>query len=363
MSFTNEKDYFRTRTGRSFAAKESGSPDHVRLNAARYAPARHGPASTKRNLGAHGGSLSHTKATPLGRERVPGVPYVVRLASGDLIVVPGVPSLEGLPLPAGKVAYERKIHDELSIAVAQRKATPTPSEDPARGRSATHDWWRPSALIQTALAAAGKSTYNILRYARESGPDRSSWAGAGEADHAAIQIVASMDTFERNSLRAALSSIKPLKHPPEQGDVADGLSLRPLDPAERASFTFRALGRSFDLRRRELDQSVSAVEVARLLDRSPADVEAARRDDALIAIEASAGEWLYPAWQFDADAPGGHLRGLVSAWQAIDSHRPLTKIAWLTTSKQYFDGRTPVQVLRDGNLDSVLVHARGAHVS
>jgi hypothetical protein len=74
------------------------------------------------------------------------------------------------------------------------------------------------------------------------------------------------------------------------------------------------------------------------------------------------GALRFLSWQFDPEGPDGVIAGLPDVISALDAP-PLTKISWLTRPNQAFDGRSPLNLLRDGQLDRVVRPARGVGVA
>jgi hypothetical protein len=81
------------------------------------------------------------------------------------------------------------------------------------------------------------------------------------------------------------------------------------------------------------------------------------KNKTLLAIEDN-GQLRFPLWQFDAESPNGVIEGLPDVLRAL-SAGPLGQARWLTTSRPVFEGRTPLEALKHGEKELVLVEARG----
>ena len=131
---------------------------------------------------------------------------------------------------------------------------------------------------------------------------------------------------------------------------------RTYTPAQAAALELRARQQAFDRRRQLLDGALTAPEVARLLGTTRQTPHDRAGKDALIAVT-DHGRLRFPAWQFDPDGPNGVVAGLPDVLRALDAS-PLGKISWLTRPNPYLVGRTPLQALRDGDVDRVVDQAR-----
>lgn len=105
-------------------------------------------------------------------------------------------------------------------------------------------------------------------------------------------------------------------------------------------------------RARLLRESVSAAEAGRLTGRSRQAVERQRRDGRILALRVGR-QWRYPAWQFDADGPGG-LVPCLSEVVASLFRSPAGAAAWLTTPRPELDGDTPLRRLERRDAEPVL---------
>jgi hypothetical protein len=83
----------------------------------------------------------------------------------------------------------------------------------------------------------------------------------------------------------------------------------------------------------------------------------------LIGVRDGLGEWLFPVWQFGE--LGGVLPGLREVLLVLHDRHPafneLTPITFFLNPSPYLKGRTPLEALREGELDAVKRQARAAH--
>ncbi len=101
-----------------------------------------------------------------------------------------------------------------------------------------------------------------------------------------------------------------------------------------------------------LRESISAAEAGRLTGRSRQAVERQRRDGRLLALRVGR-QWRYPAWQFDADGPGG----LVPRLSEVVAHlfrSPAGAATWLRAPRPELGGDTPLARLKRRDAEPVL---------
>lgn len=131
--------------------------------------------------------------------------------------------------------------------------------------------------------------------------------------------------------------------------------------AQQVEEEVELLMRSFERRRELLASSLTAPQVARLLNTTRQTPHDRVRAGTLVAAM-DRGIWRFPTWQFDPDGPDGVIPGLPDVIRALDVP-PLAKISWLTRPNQAFDGRSPLALLKSGQVDRVVKQARGVGVA
>lgn len=76
----------------------------------------------------------------------------------------------------------------------------------------------------------------------------------------------------------------------------------------------------------------------------------------LLAIQD--GRYLrFPRWQFDEQSEDGLVPGLRRVLLAMDA-APFRRAAWLVSPNPHFDGRAPIELLREGQHDRVYEEAK-----
>ncbi len=159
--------------------------------------------------------------------------------------------------------------------------------------------------------------------------------------------------------RQAAQALARLAQDAETGAV-DGLEswLGPA-PSDPVALELHSLRQRFQLRRQVLSRTLSADEVAELLQtRSRQTAHDRAKAGTLLAIRDN-GRLRFPLCQFDPEGPDGVAPGLADVLQAL--HLPaLAKAAWLERPHPALDGHSPIARLKQGELDGVLAAAQRA---
>lgn len=81
----------------------------------------------------------------------------------------------------------------------------------------------------------------------------------------------------------------------------------------------------------------------------------------LIAVRVE-GELRFPAFQFDNSSPKGELPGLSDTLAVMQISSPWLRFSWLVGPNDRLRGDSPVDALKDGRKDAVVMAARGVGV-
>ncbi|MEO1004557.1 MAG: hypothetical protein AAFW67_01640 [Cyanobacteria bacterium J06638_38] len=73
------------------------------------------------------------------------------------------------------------------------------------------------------------------------------------------------------------------------------------------------------------------------------------------------GVYKYPLWQFDPEGDDGILDGLPGVLDALDVS-DFVKLNWFCKPHLAFEGQTPVEMLKQGEVEAVVVEARAVGV-
>ncbi|URD53589.1 hypothetical protein [Chroococcidiopsis sp. CCNUC1] len=126
------------------------------------------------------------------------------------------------------------------------------------------------------------------------------------------------------------------------------------DPLERARL------RGIAARERLLNAeggSLTISQVEELLSISRQAIHKRCRKGKLIALTTSKRGYLFPKWQFTEN---GVLSGLESVLAALDESEPWMQAAFMLNPNIWLDGASPLEMLRQGKIEDVLVAARAS---
>ena len=129
--------------------------------------------------------------------------------------------------------------------------------------------------------------------------------------------------------------------------------------SDQALLVFRSLLQFFETRRDLLIDALTAPQVAELLGVSRQTPLNRARDNTLVAV-LDRGAYRFPVWQFDPQGEDGVLPGLSSVLDALEPQQPLAKLVWLRRPNPTLEGREPVDLLRDRELEPVMDAALAA---
>jgi hypothetical protein len=80
------------------------------------------------------------------------------------------------------------------------------------------------------------------------------------------------------------------------------------------------------------------------------DVDKRRQRGLLLALPLDTGTWKLPAWQFTDD---GLLPGLEEVLDSLTATGPRSRVTFLQSGDPYFDGQTPLELIRRGEIEIV----------
>lgn len=100
---------------------------------------------------------------------------------------------------------------------------------------------------------------------------------------------------------------------------------------------------------------VSAEQAAHLLKTTPAAIEQMRQESAVLGLHSDRDSFVYPIWQFDHGMP---LRGLSAVLQSLQGIGPWMHAAFMLTGDDHLCGERPLDVLRRGDVEAVVMAAR-----
>jgi hypothetical protein len=102
----------------------------------------------------------------------------------------------------------------------------------------------------------------------------------------------------------------------------------------------------------QVGPSLSQADTARLLGKSE---QATSKDARLLRVKTRSGRVAYPIVQFEGRAALPGIAAVLAALQPVAD--PLTILSWLTGTQRPLGGRRPVDALRQGDVDAVVMLA------
>jgi len=116
------------------------------------------------------------------------------------------------------------------------------------------------------------------------------------------------------------------------------------------------LARRAELKRRLLLEAITVNEVANLLGTTRQTPHDRVTAGTLLAVKDKGQLW-FPMWQFDPEAPDRIVQGLPEVLQAL-AVPDVAKANWLTAANAIFEGRSPLEALKAGEVVRVVTGAR-----
>ncbi len=126
-------------------------------------------------------------------------------------------------------------------------------------------------------------------------------------------------------------------------------------PDERLKLELEMLGKSYQYRQELLADAVSSQDLAQAIGTTRQTIHNRLKQGKLLAILDS-GQYRFPIWQLDPQGPDGALEGLPVVLKALQVPE-FAKLSWLKTPNPVFDGSTPVEMLKQGEWERVLLEA------
>ncbi len=130
---------------------------------------------------------------------------------------------------------------------------------------------------------------------------------------------------------------------------------------EKTTLEINSLYNYFKRRRELLASSIGSVEAAEMLAVSKQTIHDRIREKKLIGLVES-NVMRLPLFQFDPAGPNGAVAGLSEVLKEL-SGSLLGKISWLVSANAVLDNNPPVEVMKRGDLERVIIEARSVGVA
>ncbi|HET6385704.1 MAG TPA: DNA-binding protein [Armatimonadota bacterium] len=136
---------------------------------------------------------------------------------------------------------------------------------------------------------------------------------------------------------------------------------RTYTPEERSKLESMAREEYFAQRRELLAGSITASKATQIVGVSRQTLYNRAKAGTLLTIMEN-GHLHFPKWQFDPDRENGVVTGLPLVLSKIKVPA-FSQAAWLMRPNPYLEGRTPIEALKAGELESVIGLAQAVGVS
>lgn len=102
---------------------------------------------------------------------------------------------------------------------------------------------------------------------------------------------------------------------------------------------------------------ITSSQVAELLGISRQAVDKRRKQGKLLAVSLGKRGYFYPVWQFSEE---GVIPGFENVMDILKDYDPWMKVIFMLNANHYLDSRSPLEKLREGDLDNVFKAAEAA---
>lgn len=148
---------------------------------------------------------------------------------------------------------------------------------------------------------------------------------------------------------------------PEKAEFLKRLGGKTYTRKERTELMIETLVRVFRYRRELLTDSGTTSQIAEILGVTRQAPYERYKAGTLLAIYDN-GEYRFPLWQFDPNGPNGVIDGLPKVLKALKMS-DFAKLSWLSSPNPYFEGKTPIALLKQGDKQRVIDEAMGVGIA
>jgi hypothetical protein len=178
-------------------------------------------------------------------------------------------------------------------------------------------------------------------------------------------VEASITESSPEHLQKIVDTLKPKVIKPEKKALAKKIAGDDYSEGNLAVLELANLQRYYQSRRELLAQSIATPEVAKLIGcQAITTVHDRRKASTLLGLKDN-GVYKFPLWQFDPQGDDGVIPRLPKILKTLQIS-DFAKLNWLTKPLRAFEGRTPVEILTNGNeedIEDLIVEARGVSVA
>lgn len=180
----------------------------------------------------------------------------------------------------------------------------------------------------------------------------------------AIEFEDYLNSLQPEEIKCLAERLTPTNTKPKYSQAelnfAAKLGADQISDEEHIKLELAALTRNFKWRQELLKSSLTAPQVADLLNTTRQTPHDRLKKSSLIAVQDN-GVWKFPTWQFDPEGPDGVIAGLPDVLKALNVPA-LSKISWLTRPNNALNGLTPIEALKFGQIDDVIAEAKTVEI-
>lgn len=174
-----------------------------------------------------------------------------------------------------------------------------------------------------------------------------------------LNALQSLSSYEQDLVLKTLETLTSVEPVDSQSQaLSDAIAGEQFSREEKTQLELDTLTRHFEHRRVLLANVLTAPQVAKLLGTTRQTPHDRVGSQTLLAIREN-GKWLFPAWQFDPTGDDGILDGMPDILKVLEMS-DYAKLNWFMRSNPYLEGLTPIQALKNGDVDQVLEQAEAA---
>lgn len=202
----------------------------------------------------------------------------------------------------------------------------------------------PKSLLQHHPGKRGTNIENAIQQVRDAGDSAGREAFVARVLYALARVAATVDEDDLTRAAGAPSDFDALLQALESPAALTALDT-PLAAARLRGLRYRQQLMSAE------GGIVSAGQAAELLGVTRQAIDKRRRSGRLLAVSTGRRGYAFPVWQFDEQH--GTLPGVERIFAALREHDPWMQLSFMLNPNPGLKERTPVQALRDGELDAV----------
>jgi len=188
-------------------------------------------------------------------------------------------------------------------------------------------------------------------------------------EEAAMLILKQLENLfevaEPEDLIRIQQSLLPKVVSPEERELARKIAGKDYvepNPSRLLELQLGNLQRYYQRRRELLAGSITSSKVAELLGcENRSTVRDRRLTNRILGLKDN-GVYKYPLWQFDPEGDDGVVDGLPEILAALDVS-DFAKLNWFMKPHLAFEGKTPVEMLKRGEIEAVVIEARAVGVA